>query len=62
MKIEANGEVGIRITFEGEEEQYGLLAICQIVRQCKKGSSEDYSSYDKDARIMARDILDELNG
>jgi hypothetical protein len=57
MKTEATPEIGYRFTFDTEEDQFGLLALCQIVLQCKKGSSEDYSSYDSDARRIARAII-----
>lgn len=59
MKIETSPDFGVRLTFDTEEDQYGLLAMAQITRQCK-GSSEDYSSHNGDAKRIARKILKEL--
>lgn len=57
MINEMSKEFGYRFTFDTEEDQYGLLAICEIVRQCKTGSSENYSSHNEDARRIVNQIL-----
>lgn len=60
MIIDLSSKRGVVITLDTEEDQGGMLALAQIALQCKNGSSEDYPSYDDDARRIAELILEAM--
>ena len=62
MIIDTRGRFIIEL--ETEEEQNGMLALCQIAIKAflREASSEDFSSHDTDAYTIARKIMKEVEG